>query len=139
MQIAGVTFPCPDKKNLTLCIDTGIAFMATVPNYLPEENYPNALNLVIQYKTLNFMTKKQFEKVIKTSKNQMSPEYSVDGIWGTPPDEIYTTITLIITETNKKDIEKRVIAYADEGIQAWFTFEYNSKDIFSLSFAGSGT
>ena len=35
-------------------------------------------------------------------------------------------------------MEERVIAYADDGVQAWFTFEYNSKDKFTLSFAGSG-
>tara|TARA_B100002051_G_scaffold262487_1_gene285157 strand:+ start:375 stop:821 length:447 start_codon:yes stop_codon:yes gene_type:complete len=35
-------------------------------------------------------------------------------------------------------IEKRVTAYADDGVEAWFTFAYSSNDIFSLSFAGSG-
>ena len=36
------------------------------------------------------------------------------------------------------DIEKRVTAYMDDGNEAWFTFQYEPKDIFTLSFAGSG-
>jgi len=36
------------------------------------------------------------------------------------------------------EIEKRVTAYADDGVEAWFTFSYSDNDIFSLSFAGSG-
>ena len=35
-------------------------------------------------------------------------------------------------------LEKRVTGYADDGIEAWFTFSYSPSDIFSLSFAGSG-
>ena len=36
------------------------------------------------------------------------------------------------------EIEKRVTAYADDDVEAWFTFSYSDNDIFSLSFAGSG-
>ena len=102
-KAAGATFPCPDKKNLSLCIDTGIAFMATVPNYLPGENYPNALNVVMQYKTPNFLTEKQFEKVVETSKKEMSPEYHVDQIWGTLPAEIYTVVQFVVTKKIKEE------------------------------------
>ena len=137
-KTSGVTFPCPDRENLTLCIDTGIAFMATVPKYLQKEIYPNAINVVIQYKTPNFLTEKQFEKVVKKSKKEMSPEYHVDGIWGTLPEEKYTVVTFVITKASDKQIENRVIAYGDDGMQAWFTFKYDSEDIFTLSFAGSG-
>ena len=34
--------------------------------------------------------------------------------------------------------EKRVTGYADDGVEAWFTFSYSPSDVFSLSFAGSG-
>ena len=40
--------------------------------------------------------------------------------------------------TSFAEIEKRVIVYGDDGVEAWFTFAYSDKDIFSLSFAGSG-
>ena len=138
-KTAGITFPCQDKDNLSLCIDTGVALLATSPDYMPGEIYPYVLYVVIQYKTPNFLTKNQFENVVETSKKEMSPEYDVEGTWNTRPDEIYTTVTFVITENTKKNIEKRVIAYADDGLAAWFTFEYNSKDIFTLSFAGSGS
>ena len=36
------------------------------------------------------------------------------------------------------EIEKRVTGYADDSVEAWFTFAYSDNDIFSLSFAGSG-
>ena len=36
------------------------------------------------------------------------------------------------------DMEKRVIAYGDDGNEGWFTFQYKPKDVFTLSFAGSG-
>ena len=36
------------------------------------------------------------------------------------------------------DMEKRVTAYADDGNEAWFTFQYKPKDVFTLSFSGSG-
>ena len=35
-------------------------------------------------------------------------------------------------------MEKRVTAYADDGNEAWFTFQYKPKDVFTLSFSGSG-
>ena len=47
-------------------------------------------------------------------------------------------ITILFCSTSSANMEERVIAYADDGVQAWFTFEYNSKDKFTLSFAGSG-
>ena len=71
-KTARATFRCPDKKNLSLCIDTGIAYMVTVPHYLPGEIYPNVLNLIMQYKTPNFLTEKQFEKVVEIRKKEMS-------------------------------------------------------------------
>ena len=45
---------------------------------------------------------------------------------------------LLWCNTSFAEIEKRVIAYGDDGVEAWFTFAYSDKDIFSLSFAGSG-
>jgi len=36
------------------------------------------------------------------------------------------------------DIEKKVTGYVDDGNAAWFTFQYKPKDVFTLSFAGSG-
>ena len=95
---AGVTLPCPDKENLSLCMDVGTAFMATVPNYLPGEIYPHILNVVIQYKIPNFLTEKEFEKVVEKSKKEMSPEFNVDGIWGTLPDGKFTVVTFLITK-----------------------------------------
>ena len=35
-------------------------------------------------------------------------------------------------------VEKRVTGYADDGVEAWFTFSYSPNDVFSLSFAGAG-
>ena len=35
-------------------------------------------------------------------------------------------------------VEKRVTGYADDGVEAWFTFSYSQNDVFSLSFAGTG-
>ena len=46
-------------------------------------------------------------------------------------------LVLIVT-THTFAFEKRVTGYADDGIEAWFTFEYSKSDIFTLSFAGSG-
>lgn len=43
-----------------------------------------------------------------------------------------------INFSNSYAIEKRVIGYADDGVEAWFTFSYSPNDVFSLSFAGSG-
>ena len=45
---------------------------------------------------------------------------------------------LLWCNTSFAEIEKKVIAYGDDGVEAWFTFAYSDKDIFSLSFAGSG-
>ena len=60
-----------------------------------EEIYPNAINVVIQYKTPNFLTEKQFENVVEQSKKEMSPEYHIDGIWGTLPEEKYAIVVVI--------------------------------------------
>ena len=43
-----------------------------------------------------------------------------------------------INFSNLYAIEKRVTGYADDGVEAWFTFSYSPNDVFSLSFAGSG-
>ena len=45
---------------------------------------------------------------------------------------------LNISYSYSQAFEKRVTGYADDGIEAWFTFSYSPSDIFSLSFAGSG-
>ena len=45
---------------------------------------------------------------------------------------------LFLNISYSQAFEKRVIGYADDGVEAWFTFSYSSSDIFSLSFAGSG-
>ena len=45
---------------------------------------------------------------------------------------------LLWCNTSFAEIEKKVIAYGDDGVEAWFTFAYSDKNIFSLSFAGSG-
>ena len=47
-------------------------------------------------------------------------------------------ILLLFTSNLFAKIEDRVIAYGDDGREAWFTFKYKSDDIFTLSFAGSG-
>lgn len=47
-------------------------------------------------------------------------------------------VGLLWCNTGFAEIEKRVIAYGDDAVEAWFTFAYSDKDIFSLSFAGSG-
>ena len=49
-----------------------------------------------------------------------------------------TLILYLLFVTNTYSLENRVISYADDGLEAWFTFEYSKKDIFTLSFAGSG-
>ncbi len=54
--------------------------------------------------------------------------------------KIVKTLLLIffINFSNSHAIEKRVTGYADDGVEAWFTFSYSPNDVFSLSFAGSG-
>ena len=47
-------------------------------------------------------------------------------------------LTILWCNILMADIEKRVTAYMDDGNEAWFTFQYEPKDIFTLSFAGSG-
>lgn len=49
-----------------------------------------------------------------------------------------TLILYLLFVTNTYSLENRVTSYADDGLEAWFTFEYSVKDIFTLSFAGSG-
>ena len=41
---------------------------------------------------------------------------------------------LLWCNTSFAEIEKRVIAYGDDAVEAWFTFAYSDKDIFSLGF-----
>tara|TARA_Y100000031_G_scaffold93831_1_gene102933 strand:- start:151 stop:939 length:789 start_codon:yes stop_codon:yes gene_type:complete len=62
-------------------------------------------------------------------------------------DKLYKEINLltkVLKEQIKKklksktDMEKRVTAYADDGNEAWFTFQYSPKDVFTLSFSGAG-
>ena len=43
-----------------------------------------------------------------------------------------------INFSNSYAVEKRVTGYADDGVEAWFTFSYSPNDVFSLSFAGAG-
>ena len=45
---------------------------------------------------------------------------------------------LFFNISHSQAFEKRVTRYADDGVEAWFTFSYSPSDIFSLSFAGSG-
>ena len=45
---------------------------------------------------------------------------------------------LFLNISYSQAFEKRVTGYADDGVEAWFTFSYSSSDVFSLSFAGSG-
>ena len=47
-------------------------------------------------------------------------------------------LSLLWCNVGLADMEKRVIAYADDENEAWFTFQYKPKDVFTLSFAGSG-
>ena len=47
-------------------------------------------------------------------------------------------ILLFLNISYSHALEKRVTGYADDGVEAWFTFAYSSSDVFSLSFAGSG-
>ncbi len=47
-------------------------------------------------------------------------------------------LSVLFTSNLFAKIEDRVIAYGDDGREAWFTFKYKSDDIFTLSFAGSG-
>lgn len=49
-----------------------------------------------------------------------------------------TLILYLLFVTNTYSLENRVTSYADDGLEAWFTFEYSKKDVFTLSFAGSG-
>ena len=47
-------------------------------------------------------------------------------------------VCLFLNVSYSQAFEKRVTGYADDGVEAWFTFSYSPSDIFSLSFAGSG-
>ena len=47
-------------------------------------------------------------------------------------------VCLFLNVSYSQAFEKRVTGYADDGVEAWFTFSYSPGDIFSLSFAGSG-
>ena len=44
---------------------------------------------------------------------------------------------LLWCNTSFAEIEKRVIAYGDDAVEAWFTFAYSDKDIFSLDRAAT--
>ena len=51
---------------------------------------------------------------------------------------LYVFLSLLSCNVAFGEIEKRVTGYADDSVEAWFTFAYSDNDIFSLSFAGSG-
>ena len=43
-----------------------------------------------------------------------------------------TLILYLLFVTNTYSLENRVTSYADDGLEAWFTFEYSKKDVFTL-------